>query len=94
MPTFEALTKSGASFSQYYVQGNESQTSHSSVWTSLYPVNHRVLTAGPKVNYRLSRKFDTLPTILKDKGFHTVGMTANVDWDVSNSLRTLLMQST
>ncbi len=77
VPTFEALTKAGASFSQYYVQGNESQTSHASFWTSLYPVNHRVLTAGPKVKYQLSRKFDTMPTILESKGFHNVGMTAN-----------------
>ncbi len=76
-PTFDALTTSGAGFSQYYVQGNESQTSHASVWTSLYPINHHVITAGDNWNYKLSKKFDTLPTILRAAGLHTVGATAN-----------------
>ena len=36
-PNFDELAKSSTVFRQYYVQGNESQASHSSMWTSLYP---------------------------------------------------------
>ena len=35
-PNFDELAKTSAVFRQYYVQGNESQTSHSSVWTGVW----------------------------------------------------------
>src|SRR6185369_11506729 len=45
-PNFEELAKSSVVFRQYYVQGNESQTSHSSMWTGVYPAVHNVRMAG------------------------------------------------
>src|SRR5664279_1332870 len=36
-PNIDELAKSSTVFRQYYVQGNESQASHSSMWTSVYP---------------------------------------------------------
>ncbi|HSN25673.1 MAG TPA: sulfatase-like hydrolase/transferase, partial [Kofleriaceae bacterium] len=41
-PNFDELAKSSTVFRQYYVQGNESQVSHSSMWTGLYPAVHGV----------------------------------------------------
>lgn len=77
IPNLSRLADSGAVFRQYYVQGNESQTSHSSVWTSLYPANHRVITAGPATNYILSNRFDAIGKVMRRAGFRTVGVTAN-----------------
>ena len=45
-PNLDELAKTSAVFRQYYVQGNESQTSHSSMWTALYPAVHNVRMAG------------------------------------------------
>ena len=45
-PTFDALAATGVIFRQFYIGGNESQASHSSLWTSLYPARHGVRTAG------------------------------------------------
>lgn len=77
VPTFEKLVETGASFREHYVQGNESQTSHSSFWTSLYPANHKVIVAGPHMHFRLSKSFAKLPQLLEAAGFHNVGVTAN-----------------
>jgi arylsulfatase A-like enzyme len=77
IPTLAKLAETGAAFRQYYVQGNESQTSHSSVWTSLYPVNHRVITSGPATNYQLSKRFEAIGPLMKAAGLRTVGVTAN-----------------
>ena len=45
-PNLDELAKSSAVFRQYYVQGNESQTSHASMWTGVYPAVHNVRMAG------------------------------------------------
>jgi arylsulfatase A-like enzyme len=96
IPNLTRLADSGAVFRQYYVQGNESQTSHSSVWTSLYPANHRVITSGRATNYVLAKRFDKIGELMKAAGKRTVGVTANgtiFDWsgytegfDVFNNL--------
>lgn len=77
VPNLERLALTGAVFRQYYVQGNESQTSHSSIWTSLYPVMHNVRTAGDGGTWRLDARFATLPALLRDAGFYNIGVTAN-----------------
>lgn len=77
IPHLTRLAETGAAFRQYYVEGNESQTSHSSVWTSLYPVNHRVITSGPATNYQLSARFEAIGPLMKAAGLRTVGVTAN-----------------
>ena len=77
VPHLDRLALTGTVFGQFWVQGNESQTSHSSLWTSLYPVVHNVRTAGKGGTYKLSRRFDKIAEVLKRAGFYTVGITAN-----------------
>ncbi|MFT3698140.1 MAG: sulfatase-like hydrolase/transferase [Kofleriaceae bacterium] len=78
-PNFDELAKSSTVFRQFYVQGNESQASHSSDWTSTYPAVHGVRLAGdPKfINSNLDRHFDLIATQLKDAGFFTTACTGN-----------------
>lgn len=77
VPVFERLAETGTVFRQYWVQGNESQTSHASVWTSLYPKNHNVRTAGNGGSYRMEAGFKKLPKQMREAGFFTIGVTAN-----------------
>lgn len=76
-PTLDDLAKTGAVFRQYYVQGNESQTSHTSMWTGLYPAVHGVRLAGATQNSLLNPKFATIASKLKAAGFDTVAVTGN-----------------
>jgi arylsulfatase A-like enzyme len=77
VPALERLAAEGAVFRQAYVQGNESNTSHASLWTSLYPARHGVRTAGNGGTWRLSDDFDTLGLIAKRAGLYTTAVTAN-----------------
>ena len=76
-PNFDELAKSSAVFRQYYVQGNESQTSHSSVWTGLYPAVHNVRLAGVGGSYKIDVKFETIAALLSKAGMVTTGVTGN-----------------
>ena len=76
-PAFDELAQSGVVFRQFYVQGNESQTSHSSVWTALYPAVHGVRMAGRGGRYRIERRFDTLGELMRARGLHTTAVTGN-----------------
>lgn len=78
-PNFEELAKSSTVFRQFYVQGNESQASHSSDWTSTYPAVHGIRLAGdPRfINSNLDRHFALIATQLKDAGFYTTACTGN-----------------
>jgi len=78
-PNFDELAKSSTVFRQYYVQGNESQASHSSMWTALYPAVHGVRLAGDpkKINSNLSRHFELIATQLAGAGFYTSACTGN-----------------
>ena len=77
-PSFDELAKTSAVFRQYYVQGNESQTSHSSVWTGVYPAVHNVRMAGVggvwKIDDDLSVIAQTLST---DANMTTTAVTGN-----------------
>lgn len=77
VPVFDKLAATGTVFRQYWVQGNESQTSHASVWTSLYPKNHNIRTAGNGGTWKLSKAFTKLPGQMAEAGFFTIGVTAN-----------------
>ena len=77
VPALERLAAEGAVFRQAYVQGNESQTSHASIWTSLYPAAHGVRTAGVGGTYRLAGRFDTVPQVARRAGLRAIGVTAN-----------------
>lgn len=76
-PAFDALAASGVVFRQYYVQGNESQTSHASVWTGVYPAVHGVRLAGVGGRARIDRRFALLAEQLRAAGFKTTAVTGN-----------------
>lgn len=76
-PTFEELAKTSAVFRQYYVQGNESQTSHSSVWTGVYPAIHNVRLAGSGGTSRLAKRLPLLAELVAQAGLRPVGITGN-----------------
>jgi arylsulfatase A-like enzyme len=76
-PNFDELAKTSAVFRQYYVQGNESQTSHSSVWTGLYPAVHNVRLAGRGGVWRIEVKHDVVATKLGEAGMYTAAVTGN-----------------
>ncbi len=76
-PNFDELAKTSAVFRQYYVQGNESQTSHSSVWTGVYPAVHGVRLAGSGGTYKIENRFETIASQLTKAGLFTTGVTGN-----------------
>ena len=76
-PNFDELAKSSAVFRQFYVQGNESQTSHSSMWTALYPAVHNVRMAGKPGAWGIDKKFEILGDQLSHAGLFTTGVTGN-----------------
>lgn len=76
-PNLDELAKSSAVFRQYYVQGNESQTSHSSVWTSLYPAVHGVRLAGVGGVWQINRQFDVLAQQVARAKYTTLAVTGN-----------------
>jgi arylsulfatase A-like enzyme len=78
-PTFEELAKSSTVFRQYYVQGNESQVSHSSMWTGLYPAVHGVrdIDIDKGGTWKLDAKFPVIAQQLAEAGFYTIGVTGN-----------------
>jgi arylsulfatase A-like enzyme len=82
-PHLDELARSSAVFRQYYVQGNESQTSHATVWTGVYPAVHRVRGAGVGGVDRIPRRLAVLAELLAAAGYATAGSTANgfvTDW--------------
>lgn len=75
-PNLDELAKTSAVFRQFYAQGNESQVSHASMWTGLYPAVHGIKLEGNAMS-KLSPKFDVLAGKLADAGFHTIAVTGN-----------------
>ncbi|HVH39134.1 MAG TPA: sulfatase [Gemmatimonadaceae bacterium] len=76
-PNFDELAKSSAVFRQYYVQGNESQTSHSSMWSGVYPAVHNVRMAGVGGVWKLDARFPVIASKLAEAGLFTTGVTGN-----------------
>jgi arylsulfatase A-like enzyme len=76
-PNFEELAKSSVVFRQFYVQGNESQTSHSSMWSALYPAVHNVRMAGRGGVAKLDPKLEVLGELLTGAGLFTTAVTGN-----------------
>ncbi|HZJ64127.1 MAG TPA: sulfatase-like hydrolase/transferase [Kofleriaceae bacterium] len=76
-PNLEELAKTSTVFRQFYVQGNESQTSHSSMWTGLYPAVHGVRLAGVGGVWRINAQFDVLAKEVLGARFATLGVTGN-----------------
>ncbi|MEJ7601481.1 MAG: sulfatase [Kofleriaceae bacterium] len=76
-PNFDELAKTSAVFRQFYVGGNESQTSHSTVWTGVYPAVHNVRMAGNNGKYKIDRELDVIAAKLGESGFYTAAVTGN-----------------
>jgi arylsulfatase A-like enzyme len=76
-PATDELAKSGVVFRQFYVQGNESQTSHASIWTATFPAVHGVRMAGPTQRGSIKRTLDHLGEQMKARGFATAAVTGN-----------------
>jgi arylsulfatase A-like enzyme len=72
-PVISDLGKSGVVFTRAYIQGNESRVSHASIWTGLYPKQHRFID--PKA--KLSLEWVTMPKAVKKGGRLTAAVIAN-----------------
>ncbi len=77
VPNFEKLAASGAVFRQFYVGGNESQTSHATVWTGTYPAVHNVRLAGVGGSWRIPRELAVLGEMVRAAGLAPIGVTGN-----------------
>src|SRR5207253_10441043 len=56
-PVLDAFVKQATLFKTAYVQGNESRVSHASLWTGMYPAQHKFISDKAKLN----PDFVTLP---------------------------------
>jgi len=72
-PIVDAFAQRATNFKVTYVQGNESRVSHASLWTSLYPLNHKFIAEKAK----LDPKFVTIPEAVKPTGRSTIGLMGN-----------------
>jgi arylsulfatase A-like enzyme len=72
-PNFEKLAESSTLFMQHYVQGNESQVSHASMWTSMYLAKHRASA----MKDRLPERYVTIDDVAKKAGKYVAGVSAN-----------------
>jgi arylsulfatase A-like enzyme len=76
-PNIDELAKTSAVFRQFYVGGNESQTSHSTVWTGVYPAVHNVRMAGKNGRYKIDNELPVIAMKLGEAGFYTAAVTGN-----------------
>lgn len=72
-PNFEKLAESSTLFLRNYVQGNESQVSHASMWTSMYLAKHKAV----EMKDVLADKYVTIDEVAKKSGKFTAGASAN-----------------
>jgi arylsulfatase A-like enzyme len=72
-PTFDKLLETSAVFTQAYVQGNETKSSHASIWTSLYPIRHMMIPP----NSQIDKKWVTIDEVAKSAGLFTSGVSGN-----------------
>lgn len=72
-PNLSKLAAEGVVFEPFYVQGNESKSSHASLFTGTYPVVHGVYTHEAS----LSATHTTIAEAFKAAGFATAGYCSN-----------------
>jgi arylsulfatase A-like enzyme len=65
-PELQRLADDGASFRVAYVQGNESKTSHASLFAGMFPSKHGVVGRGS-----LGRGLEILPEAMAEAGYKT-----------------------
>ncbi|MGM0557483.1 MAG: sulfatase [Myxococcota bacterium] len=71
-PELQRLANDGASFRVAYVQGNESKTSHASLFAGMYPSKHGVVGRGS-----LGRSLEILPEAMANAGYKTGAHVSN-----------------
>jgi arylsulfatase A-like enzyme len=72
-PIMEAFAQRATTFRVGYVQGNESRVSHASLFTGMYPAQHRFIAEKAKLN----PAFVTLPEAVRATGRFTAGFMGN-----------------
>lgn len=72
-PILDEFSKQATRFAVTYAQGNESRVSHASLFTGLYPSQHRFISDKAV----LSADFDIIPEVMKRAGLFTIGHIAN-----------------
>ncbi|MGE5184054.1 MAG: sulfatase [Acidobacteriota bacterium] len=72
-PNWEKLAESSAVFVNTYVQGNESQVSHASIWSSNYLAKHKAI----EMRDHLADKWMTIDEVAKAAGKMTAGASGN-----------------
>ncbi len=73
VPNWEKLAESSSVFMSHYVQGNESQVSHASMWASAYLAKHKA----SQMKDKLDTKFLTIDEVAKKAGKYVAGVSAN-----------------
>lgn len=72
-PNWEKLAESSTLFTNTYVQGNESQVSHASIWSSNYLAKHKAI----EMRDRLADKWMTIDEVAKKAGMYVAGASGN-----------------
>ena len=72
-PNWEKLAESSAVFENTYVQGNESQVSHASIWSSNYLAKHHAI----EMKDHLAEKWMTIDEVAKAGGKYVAGASGN-----------------
>jgi arylsulfatase A-like enzyme len=72
-PNWDKLAETSALFVNHYVQGNESQVSHASMWSSNYLAKHKAI----EMHDKLADKWMTIDEVAKKAGKFTAGASGN-----------------
>lgn len=72
-PNWDKLAESSSLFLNTYVQGNESQVSHASIWSSNYLAKHKAI----EMKDHLAEKWTTLDEVAKAGGKYVAGASGN-----------------
>jgi arylsulfatase A-like enzyme len=72
-PNWDNLAESSTLFVNAYVQGNESQVSHASIWSSTYLSKHKAI----EMQDRLADKWMTIDEVAKKAGKYVAGASGN-----------------
>ncbi len=72
-PNWDKLAETSALFVNTYVQGNESQVSHASIWSSNYLAKHKAI----EMKDHLADKWTTIDEVAKAGGKYVAGASGN-----------------
>jgi arylsulfatase A-like enzyme len=73
VPNWQKLAETSTVFMHNYVQGNESQVSHASMWTSAYLAKHKA----KEMKDHIDPSFFTIDEVMKKAGKYAAGVSAN-----------------